>query len=414
MIDRDPGVSGLGQKSLLSVPRITFSAFDIFSRTHANYILLAGLVVLFFSCRTPFDPEIPQTGSQILVVEGYLDVEGTLSELKLSRMSGLDSSQSPRSEPNALIYLESSGGTKYFLEEDSEGRYLFQYNLGFEDTYRLFIELQDGEHYQSELLTPIQTPEIIDVGFLRDEEGVEIFLTTQGNENADDFLWGFEETWVYRPRIGTTYIYDASIGNVRDRLPDEQISICYKSASSPEILLETSSRFQDQVVFRQTITEISENDERIMDRYSILISQMAVDQEASKFWEILKKNSNDIGSIFSPLPSLIGGNISHADDPTIPVVGQVSLGVIRQKRLFVDLQDVTPWNYVDPQFNDCIVSAEAVYQQDYHQIFGSGDIVPVVPIMVRTTIVAFYPSYRRCADCSLYASPVKPDFWKED
>ncbi|OOG78450.1 hypothetical protein B0E43_01790 [Algoriphagus sp. A40] len=387
---------------------------DFFSRSRASFFSLAILVVLFFSCRTPFDPEIPQTASQILVVEGYLDMQGTLSELKISRMSGLDSSQSPSPETAALIYLESSVGTKYYLEEDSEGRYLFQYNLGFDDTYRLFIELQDGERYQSAPLTPIQTPEIIDVGFLRDEEGVEIFLTTQGNENADDFLWGFVETWAYRPRIGTSYIYDASIGNVRDRFSDEQISICYKSASSPDILLETSSRFQDQVVFRQTITEIPENDERIMDRYSILISQMAIDEEASKFWEILKKNSNDIGSIFSPLPSLIRGNISHIDDPAIPVVGQVSLGVIRQKRLFVDLQDVTPWNFVDPQFNDCIVSAEAVYQVDYQRIFGSGDIVPVVPIMERTTIVAFYPTYRRCADCSLYASPILPDFWEED
>ncbi len=175
--------------------------------------------------------------------------------------------------------------------------------------YRLEIELRTGELFESTPIRPIVTPEIIDAGFLRDEEGVEVFVTTQGNENADDFLWTFEETWIYRPRIRTPYIYDASIRDVRNRTEAERIDLCFKSEENPDILLETSSRFQDQVVFRQTITEIPQGDERIQERYSILISQKAIDAEAVQFWETLKRNTEDIGSIFSPLPSQISGNI---------------------------------------------------------------------------------------------------------
>jgi hypothetical protein len=255
------------------------------------------------------------------------------------------------------------------------------------------------------------TPEIIDAGFKRDEEGVEVFVSTQGNANADDFLWTFDETWIYRPRIRTPYIYVPEIKDVRERKEAEQNSLCFKTESSPGILLETSSRFRDQVVFQKTITEIPEGDERIMERYSALISQKGVASKDVAFWEILKKNTEDIGSIFSPLPSLIGGNIKSLDAAKSPVIGQVSLGVIRQRRIYINQVQVSPWNYLDPNFNDCVIELDPVFRMDYQVIFGNGAVVPARPLMVGTTIVGYYPATKRCTDCSLYASKLKPTFW---
>ncbi len=273
------------------------------------------------------------------------------------------------------------------------------------------IELSSGERYVSEQMLPIVTPEIIDAGFKRDEEGVEVFVTTQGNANADDFLWTFEETWIYRPRIRSPYIYVTELRDVRERRGVEQNSLCFKTEPSPGILLETSSRFKDQVVFQKTITEIPVGNERIMERYSILVSQKGLASKDVPFWEILKKNTEDIGSIFSPLPSLIGGNIKSLDAAKNPVIGQVSLGVIRQKRVYINLAEVSPWNYLDPKFNDCVIGEEAVLRSDYQTIFGSGAVVPARPLMVGTTIIGYYPSSKRCTDCSLYASKTKPSFW---
>jgi hypothetical protein len=255
------------------------------------------------------------------------------------------------------------------------------------------------------------TPEIIDAGFKRDEEGVEVFVSTQGNANADDFLWTFEETWIYRPRIRTAYIYVPELKNVRDRKDAEQTSLCFKTEPSPGILLETSSRFKDQVVFQKTITEIPTGNERIMERYSILVSQKGLASKDVPFWEILKKNTEDIGSIFSPLPSLIGGNIKSLDAAKNPVIGQVSLGVIRQKRIYINQVQVSPWNYLDPKFNDCVIGEEAILAIDYQKIFGNGAVVPTRPLMEGTTIIGYYPSSRKCTDCSLYASKLKPSFW---
>ncbi|TDQ14760.1 uncharacterized protein DUF4249 [Algoriphagus boseongensis] len=372
------------------------------------------VLIALQACRTPFDPEIPSKEISFLVVEGYLDTEGKRSELKLSRTVPLDSSTSFSPEKNASVILSSQSGQQFQLQEEEPGIYVFERNVPEQDVYNLEIFLANGERFKSKPLKPILTPPIIDAGFQKDEEGVEVFVTTKGDENADDFLWTFEESWIYRPRIRTAYIYDSKIGTVRDRTAEEDISLCFKNESSPDILLETSSRFQDQVVFKQTITEIPTGDERIMERYSILISQKAIAQEDVAFWEILKKNTEDIGSIFSPLPSLIGGNISSVDNPNSPVIGQVSMGVVQEKRIYINRVDVSPWNYLDPQFNDCIISLEPVFTQFYASTFGSGFVLPTIPLMAGTTIVGYYVTDKRCADCTLYASPVKPEFWEDE
>lgn len=371
------------------------------------FVLFATLV----GCRTPYEPEVPVKELRILVVEGYLDTEGLKSEVKLSRTAPLGAESAFYPEARAKVVLKSTLGQVFPLIETSLGTYVFERNIDEKQNYVLEIELSSGERYVSEQMLPIVTPEIIDAGFKRDEEGVEVFVTTQGNANADDFLWTFEETWIYRPRIRSPYIYVSELRDVRERRGVEQNSLCFKTEPSPGILLETSSRFKDQVVFQKTITEIPVGDERIMERYSILVSQKGLASKDVPFWEILKKNTEDIGSIFSPLPSLIGGNIKSLDASKSPVIGQVSLGIIRQKRVYINLAEVSPWNYLDPKFNDCVIGEEAVLRSDYQTIFGSGAVVPARPLMVGTTIIGYYPSSKRCTDCSLYASKTKPSFW---
>jgi len=373
--------------------------------------LFLVILTLFLGCRTPYEPEVPATELRVLVVEGYLDTQGLKSELKLSRTVPLAAEDAFAPEQGAIVVLKNSSGQSFPLTESTPGIYLFEKDIDEQQTYVLEITLTSGERYVSESLLPIVTPAILDAGFKRDEEGVEVFVSTQGTADADDFLWTFEEAWIYRPRIRSPYVYIPAEKEVRTRTAQEQNSLCFKSEVSPGILLETSSRFRDQVVFQKTITEIPKGDERIMERYSILISQKGISSEDVPFWEILKKNTEDIGSIFSPLPSLIGGNIKSLDDANSPVLGQVSLGVIRQQRVYINLEDVSPWNYLNPEFNDCTIGEDAVLAKDYESTFGNGAVVPARPLMVGTSIVGYFPTSKRCTDCTLYASPLKPSFW---
>lgn len=375
--------------------------------------ILIGVVFLFAGCREPFEPEIDNAQSGVLVVEGYLDSNGLESILSISKTAPISGTESNIPEPGALVSLIADSGELYKLRELKDGKYLFQQDIPENQSYRLEILLRNGEKYFSDPITPIITPEILDAGYVRDEEGVEVFLNTQGNEVADDFLWTYEETWVFRPVIRVPYIYRNDTKVVELRKEEERIDLCYKSETNPDLLLETSSRFEDQVVFRQTITEIPQGDERLMERYSILISQKSIPQEAVEFWETLKRNTDDLGTIFSPLPSIITGNLHLEGDDNQPVVGFISLGVIKQVRLYINQKDVIPWGFNDPEFDDCSISIEPIYigSTQYFSDFGTGAVLPARELMEGTTIVAYYSSPRRCSDCTLYASRVKPAFW---
>lgn len=377
-------------------------------------VLLTGFILVLGACREPFEPEISEMSASSLVVEGYIDTDGLESKIKISRTVPINSEETMNPESGAVVTIVASNGGAFPIAESEPGVYVISQDLAENEDYRLEIVLRGGERFESSVIRPIITPEILDAGFVRDEDGVEVFVNTQGNEIADDFLWTFEETWIARPRIRTGYIYDPEIEDVRDRTAAEQIALCFKSQENPGILLETSSRFQDQVVFRKTITEIPTGDERIQERYSILISQKALTPDAVQFWETLKRNTEDIGSIFSPLPSQITGNIRALDDSGISVVGQISMGVTKQKRIFINLADVTPWSFNNPEFNDCAVGENAVMISEYETVFGSGGVLPARELMVGTTIVGYFPSTRRCSDCTLFASPVIPDFWTND
>lgn len=380
----------------------------------AQLIVICALLIS--GCREPFEPDIEPADLSVLVVEGYLDTEGLPSTLKLSYTRDIQAEDSfTPSFPNGTVFLKSESGVEYPLSDMGSGQFEFAHDIPENENYRLHILTNDGRSYTSEVLRPILTPDIIDVGFVKNEKGVEVYLTTKGDENADDFLWTFEETYAFRPKIPTSFKYDAEVGDVVFRNPDERTDLCYRGGISSDLILETSSRFEDQYVFRQSITQILQDDERLSVRYSILISQKALDKKASEFWEILRKNTDDLGSIFSPLPSTIGGNVKNDQNPDTPVVGYVSLGTVKQRRFFIGVREVAPWVANEPDYYSCFIEPDTVTIANYGQSFGSGSFVPVVPIYPETSPypIGYQGAIRRCTDCTLRGTNVKPDFWED-
>ena len=202
------------------------------------------ILILAVSCREPFEPEIEPTDEKVLVVEGYLDTEGIPSILKLSYTRNINSQEGfAQSFPEANVFLESESGNQFSLTPLDSGRFEFAQDISEQENYRLRIFTNDGNSYSSELLKPILTPEIIDVGFERNENGIEVYLTTKGDENADDFLWTYQETYAFRPKFPTAYRYDPDLKTVVLATDENKTNLCYRDQLSSDLILETSSRF---------------------------------------------------------------------------------------------------------------------------------------------------------------------------
>ena len=92
-----------------------------------SWLLLFILIGIYSGCRTPFDPEVPETELRILVVEGYLDTEGMKSELKLSRTVPLSTEASKLPENGATVLLRGQNGQQFPLSEKGQGVYLLPF-----------------------------------------------------------------------------------------------------------------------------------------------------------------------------------------------------------------------------------------------------------------------------------------------
>ncbi|MDO9551731.1 DUF4249 domain-containing protein [Rhodonellum sp.] len=372
------------------------------------------LMVLFFGgCKDPFEPEFAETDISQLVVEGFVETNGAESKILLSRTTPISNPTDQLMESGAQVSLESDSGTQWDFNETALGVYT---HTGFFDTqkkYRLKIVLKNNQQYTSEELTPIVSPEIEEVNFRKNEEGVEILLSTRGTLTSEYFLWEYAEHWIFRPRIQTIYIYNPETKEVDFRKPEQSISLCWTDNLFPKIVLENAGRYSGNFIFQKPIVKIPNLSEKLMQRYSINVRQRAISKEAFDFWEIQRKNSDDIGGIFSPLPSLIGGNFKNISNAAENVIGFVSMGQSSEKRLYINVADVFPWPVFIPEYEFCQVETTPTFMANYEFKFGSGVFIPAVPEIAGTTTIGYKAASTACTDCTLRGYNVKPVFWED-
>lgn len=380
-----------------------------------NHIIKSlALALLFLSgCRDPFEPEVTDQDISLLVVEGFIETGGEASEIILSRTNPIRSNQNFLPESGASVFLKSENGEEWVFQEAQAGVYTVSSSFDQGLKYQLGINLRNGQQYLSDPMTPIVTPEIEELGYLRDEAGVEIFVSTKGNEEAQYFLWDYEEDWIFRPGVRSQFFFNPFTKDVEFRKADQKIDLCWKSNLFPKIILQNASRFQDNTILQRELVRIPLESEKLMQRYSINVRQRAINQETYDFWEILRKNSDDIGGIFSPLPSLIKGNMKSVDPNGNNVIGMVSMGKSTSKRIYINVEDVAPWPYFIEEYEFCKLDQDTVLVADYEREFASGSRLPVIPVVVVTTTIGFRAATRQCTDCTLRGTNIKPDFWED-
>jgi hypothetical protein len=206
----------------------------------------------------------------------------------------------------------------------------------------------------------LPNPPLDSISWERTSDGVQIYVNTNDPTNTIKyFRWDYTETWEIRSAIFSQLIYKfAQNSSQRDTLrnriiPPEDISVCWKNSPSTQILLANSEQLQSSIISQKPIVFIPVSDEKILVRYSIIARQYALDKEGYKYFEIMKKNTEDIGSFFGPQPAEIKGNITCISKPDEPVIGFVTSSFVSEKRIFITEPQVRPWpnTYYCEQFD---------------------------------------------------------------
>ena len=362
-----------------------------------RFILFLLVLCIGFACRDRYEPGIVSSSDSYLVVEGVLNAGSGPTELRLSRTFKLDDTARLQMENNALVIVEG---------KDNTTRQMMMNGLVLDQEYRLRIVTANGKEYLSDYIIAKKTPLIDSVSFRQNDKGVQIYVTT--HDDSDDtryYLWNYEETWEIRTYYFSNYKYE--IDTVIPRLSSEDVSTCWKYGYSTSILIGTSASYQTDTIPEAPVNFIGNGDEKLAVRYSILIRQYALDKEGYEFYEMMKKNTESLGTIFDAQPSQIKGNIYSVSDPGEPVIGNISATTVDEKRIFINATDLQRWRYIQdcPSFRiannpDSLRDAALGGLDVYEAVFG--------PAGVEAYLFSFDP----CVDCTQRSgSLARPSYW---
>ena len=144
---------------------------------------------------------------------------------------------------------------------------------------------------------------------------------------------------------------------------------------------------------------------KLLVKYSVMISQYALSRAAFVFWEQLRINSDEQGGLYEKQPLPVEGNVHNLSNPDKKVVGFFGASSVAQKRVFLNGitdMDITDGAFCSPEelgmggFKNILPYEYPVY---YTYLFENGERA------LRTLQIT-------CVDCrAVGGTIVKPDFW---
>ncbi len=385
-------------------------------------VLIFGDLMLLTACRKPYIPPAITVNSNYLVVEGLINTGQDSTIIKLSRTVMISSTIGIKAELNASVIVESDANASYPLTETGNGTYSAPaLNLSASNKYRLKIVTSDNKTYRSDFVPVKNSPPIDSVYYLVKSNGVQINVDSHDQSNNTRYYrWDFNDTWI----IHSAFESYAEVSHFpKDTIlyrPDaDQIYTCWINGTSNTINLGSTATLSQDVTTNNEISFISSTSEKLGSRYSILVKQYAITKDAFDYWQLLKNNTEQLGSIFDPLPSTTTGNIHCITNPSEPVIGYISAGSYSQKRIFIDNYNLPAWRPITPNAGckmDSVYLSNAITKNnDVAAYIYSGSQIPILALYVikdnHGVIVGYTGSIPSCVDCTLRGTNKQPTFW---
>ena len=284
-----------------------------------KYILLLFILMILGSlnCKEVYQPPATQNNPNLLVIDGIIISGIDSSVITLSRTRGLSSLEPSEKVLGAQVSVVGETGVEYGLSDEFNGRYIsYGLSLDTSQLYQLKILTPDGNEFRSELSHVRTSPPIDSVYWGPDSaNNVHIYLNTHDpTNNTRYYRWEYVETWEYHSA------YQSFLQLVNDipvfRPLNEQVYRCYKTQASSTIDVTNTSRLSSDIVNKFEINSVPDGSEKISEEYSSLVKQYAITAEAFNFWQNLKKNTEQLGSLFDLQPFTELGNIHCVNDLT--------------------------------------------------------------------------------------------------
>jgi hypothetical protein len=374
------------------------------------------LLTIIYGCTTSYTPPSTTTNANILVVEGLINTGADSTFIYLSRTVTIANKTTANPETKATVTVENAQGTVGSLSETVKGTYASKgLNLDNTKQYRLRIKTSNGQTYLSDLVDTRVAPPIDSVGYTISDKGIQLYANTHDpSNNTRYYKYTFGETWQFHSQYQSLYV---SNGNAIVNRTQQNYS-CYGRDSSTNILINSTAALAQDVAYQFPITAVDYYSEKIETKYSILLTQQALTKDAYTFWGLLKKNTEQLGSIFDAQPSQLTGNVHNVSNASEPVIGYISAGTVTRKRIFIGRQAL-PLSWITAYPYTCNIDTNLfcrdppTCQNDVLLfLIPKGSLqIPTLPIGTNN-IVGYFSSTATCVDCTIRGNIKQPAFWK--
>jgi hypothetical protein len=382
-----------------------------------------AVVLIWLGCKEKYTPPETSTNNSYLVVEGNIAGGADSTIIKLSRTVKINATTNV-AEQYAKVTVEDDQNNSYPLKETLiKGTYGIP-AIGLVDSrkYRLRIAAINGEQYLSDYVAVKNAPPIDSVGYKITDDGISIYANTHDATNKTRYYrWDYEEAWKFHTTYFSVWKTD---GKKIVPLPVSEYKFyCFGSHNSNTIIVNSSNKLTQDVLYQAPVLGIPKGEEKLQMRYSILLKQYALTDDAYKFWDLLKTNSQNLGSIFDAQPSQSIGNIHCTSNPAAVAIGFISAGAVQRKRIFIDRAELPAgWATVDPYkckadtmlFCRVVLGVGCINEVAANLIPIDALVFPVDEARTDAGVLNGYlASSRPCIDCTTRGKLAQPAFWKE-
>ncbi|WP_426669583.1 DUF4249 domain-containing protein [Mucilaginibacter sp. McL0603] len=375
---------------------------------------IAATTITGLGCKKPFAPAIVAANNSYLVVEGVINPGADSTIIKLSRTVNVSSKITGNPLQGAAVIVESDQNAVYPLIEAGIGNYISTgLNLDKARNYRLRIKTSDNQEYLSDFVPVKITPPIDSIGFNVNpvNNSLQVYANTHDATNSTHYYrWDYDEAWQFQAKYISNYISDGS--QILVRQPSQNITICYTNDISSDVVLGSSSNLQQDNIYQNPIAQVPSTSEKIEMKYSILVRQYALTSAAYTFWTELRKNTEQLGSIFDAQPSQIESNIHCISNTSLPVIGYISVCTVPSKRVFISKNQLPDeWRPTYPY--SCPLDTVHVGSDLYiNTIVLNPDLFIPIDGFPPLTPSVYTTTSRECADCTIRGKKQPPPFWQ--
>ena len=375
-----------------------------------NILFVVAIVLVAGGCRQRYEAGITYPKTGYLVVEGFINSGQGSTTFRLSRTVKINDTANLVNERGARVMVQGEDNSSVTMTETAPGTYsISQVPIQNSKKYRLRIITSQGKEYVSDFVTPIKTPPIDTISLTKESNGIQLNIDTHDPlNNTKYYSWYYEETWEFRAKYYRSLKYFRDIrGVIRgvvfikpDHTYDSTVFRCWQFNNSTSIIIGSTAKLSQDIIHMPLIF-IDQDSWKISVLYTVKLYQHSLSPNGYEFLKRMKKNTEQVGSIFDSQPSDLNSNIHCTTQPLEPVIGYIDVAEAQEKRLWLTPTDVAPWNYD-------LFCETAVWNSGMNldSLYNQKPMIPTNPFNLD-----FQVATPICVDCTLRGFNNKPSYW---